>query len=265
MSKEPKRGFTGFWIPSEIINMKGLTWQQRLIWCEIKSLHDDSEGGCWASNEYIGKVFDCSGSKVANDISVLRKLGLVETVYFDGRKRVIVALLPASVKSDSLESLSQTSRNREPCIHEIVNQYTKEDTREDTFRLDDGPCSKEQGNAPKVKPVVKIKEKDGRYEEIMSQVKQIHKDVTGNEMIIPKSFYSGLHIFLQDFQGSANEYLEVWTDCLVFGANKFANFTKRACDPAFLCRNWNQVLPEVESFKKEETKNKKKPIFTASI
>lgn len=264
MTKEPKRGFTGFWIPAEIINMQGLTWQQRLIWCEIKSLHDEAEGGCWASNEYLGKVFDCSGNKIANDISVLRKLGLVETVCFDGRKRVIVALLPDLIKSDSLESLRQTSQNREPCIHEIVNQYTKRDTKGDYFRLDGDPCSEEQGNLPEASPVVKPKEKDGRYEAIMSSVKQIHKDVTGNEMIIPKSFYSGLHIFLKDFKGSADEYLEIWSECLVFGARKFANFTKRACDPAFLCRNWNQVLPEVEQFRKECTQ-KKKPIFTASI
>ena len=85
MNQENQKKFTGIFIPAAIFNMQELSWKEKIIWCEIQALAGDDV--CFATNEYFAEQFNTTPSKISNIISKLKKLGLVEQVYFDGRTR----------------------------------------------------------------------------------------------------------------------------------------------------------------------------------
>lgn len=86
------REFKGIWIPREVWLDERLNALEKIILAEIDSL-DNSEDGCWASNEYIAEFCQCSSWKVASSISKLVKLGFLKVVSFDGRRRKIKSCL----------------------------------------------------------------------------------------------------------------------------------------------------------------------------
>lgn len=82
---ENEKKFTGVFIPAHIYEMEELSWQEKILWCEIQALAGN--GVCYASNEYFAKKFHSSPVRISHIISKLKKIGLVEQVYFDGRVR----------------------------------------------------------------------------------------------------------------------------------------------------------------------------------
>lgn len=70
---ENDRGFTGFWLPSDIISAERLTWTQRLIWAEIQALQKGRLGKCLANNEHFMAVFGIGAGTVQNALTTLRK------------------------------------------------------------------------------------------------------------------------------------------------------------------------------------------------
>lgn len=93
MSEEiTKRGFTGFWLPREIVQEDSMSWQQRLLWAEIYALHNEAHGGCFASNTYLAEVLRTTEGTVSNALSKLREMGWIKDVSFDGRRRVLRAV-----------------------------------------------------------------------------------------------------------------------------------------------------------------------------
>lgn len=82
------RAFTGVWIPKEVWLCPKLSPLDKFIFGEISSLDFDSTG-CIASNEYLAKVCQCSARKVQDSVSILIKLGFIERVSFDGRRRTL--------------------------------------------------------------------------------------------------------------------------------------------------------------------------------
>lgn len=88
-----ERGFKGVWIDREIWLDKDLTPLEKFIFAEIDSL--DGVNGCTASNEYLAEFCQCSERKVKDAISKLKEKGMIQQVYFDGRKRTLKSLRQA--------------------------------------------------------------------------------------------------------------------------------------------------------------------------
>jgi hypothetical protein len=96
---EPTPRFTGIFIPVEILELPGLTLFEMLLLSWIDALFCPQHGGCYASNEYLAqKMKDAKENTVAKAITNLRSLGLIEDISFNGRKRVIRALIGKEVE-----------------------------------------------------------------------------------------------------------------------------------------------------------------------
>lgn len=91
---EMPRDFKGIWIPREIWLNDDLLPNEKILWAEIHSLFDREHGGCHATNEYLAKFLRLKPLYVSQMISKLKKRGLIQDVHFDGRKRIIRAVMP---------------------------------------------------------------------------------------------------------------------------------------------------------------------------
>ena len=80
------RDFKGVWIPKEIWLNTDLSIIEKVLLVEIDSL-DNSDRGCFASNEYLANFVQLSEGRVANIISDLKKRKFIIQVFFDGRNR----------------------------------------------------------------------------------------------------------------------------------------------------------------------------------
>ncbi len=69
----------GYWavIPAKVRYDKELRPNAKLLYAEISALAD-SRGYCWASNEYLGQLFDIAARTVRELVAVLAKKGYVE-------------------------------------------------------------------------------------------------------------------------------------------------------------------------------------------
>ena len=80
------RDFKGVWIPKEVWLDTRLNALDKVILMEIDSL-DQGEKGCYASNEHLAELCQCSKTKVSTAISKLIECGYLYIQNFDGRKR----------------------------------------------------------------------------------------------------------------------------------------------------------------------------------
>lgn len=124
---EPQRGFTGFFIPVEVLNDPGLRPTDKLLLAEIDALSKNSENACRATNEHLAHRVGLSAGGIANAISRLRRAGYIEDVRFDGRRRWIRAHL---MKAAFTKRLRQHSPNGEVSIHQTVKKDNSLDYRE---------------------------------------------------------------------------------------------------------------------------------------
>ena len=99
-----ERDFKGVWIPKEIWLDTRLNALDKIILVEINSL--DGEDGCFASNEYLAEFCQCSEAKVSKSVALLIKLGYLEVLRFDGRKRFL--------KSSLVKNTSHVKNTSEP-------------------------------------------------------------------------------------------------------------------------------------------------------
>jgi hypothetical protein len=106
--QEIKRDFRGLWIPREIWFHPHLTLLEKSLWAEIYSLYDRERKGCYASNEYLAKFFNCSDRHIRASLANLKKYNLLEDVSFNGRQRVIRALQPEQDDRSYSEIYNQT-------------------------------------------------------------------------------------------------------------------------------------------------------------
>ena len=91
-----ERDFKGIWIPKEIYFLKDISWMEKALLYEIDSL--SKMKGCFASNKYFASFFNVSEHAISVSIRKLKKLGFVEQIAFDGRKRIIKAYIQGSKK-----------------------------------------------------------------------------------------------------------------------------------------------------------------------
>ena len=111
------RDFKGVWIPKEIWLNTDLSIIEKVLLVEIDSL-DNSDRGCFASNEYLAKFVQLSEGRVANIISDLKKRKFIIQVFFDGRNRGLrisksESSFNENVKAESTKTGKQTTRKRE--------------------------------------------------------------------------------------------------------------------------------------------------------
>lgn len=83
-----ERDFKGIWIPREIYFDNKLNWIEKILLLEIDSL-DKLDGGCYASNQYLGDFIGKSKETAQRIISKLKRLKIIKETAFDGRKRVL--------------------------------------------------------------------------------------------------------------------------------------------------------------------------------
>lgn len=82
------RKFNGIFIPKEVWLDERINALDKIILMEIDSL-DSSEEGCFASNEYLGNFCQCSPTKISYSINKMIKLGYIEMIKFDGKRRYL--------------------------------------------------------------------------------------------------------------------------------------------------------------------------------
>jgi DNA-binding Lrp family transcriptional regulator len=113
---EPKRQFTGIWIPRSIVLDKNLKPLEKLLLGEISSL--EQEEGCFASNGYLAELIGVTEQTLANMMSKLRKLGYIEDIKFDGRRRYI----RTTISNAGLPNkVTQPSSDDEPRVNHMSN------------------------------------------------------------------------------------------------------------------------------------------------
>ena len=108
---EQNREFRGVWFPSEVWLDGRLTALEKIILLEIDSL--DGPEGCYASNEYLAGFCHCSKNKVVEAVGKLKELGYVESVSFDGRKRVLKTTLPKRAEAPQNREADYTKNGRQ--------------------------------------------------------------------------------------------------------------------------------------------------------
>jgi len=111
------RDFKGVWIPKEIWLNTDLSIIEKVLLVEIDSL-DNSERGCFASNEYLAKFVQLSESRVAHIISDLKKREYIVVVFTDGRNRGLKlhpqqSRFAKNSKAASLKTTKQSSQNQQ--------------------------------------------------------------------------------------------------------------------------------------------------------
>ena len=120
------RDFKGVWIPKEIWLNNDLSIIEKVLLVEIDSL-DNSERGCFASNEYLAKFVQLSESRVAHIISDLKKRKYLIVVFTDGRNRGLKLHPQQSrfAKNSNAESLKTTKQSSQKQQHNnTVNKTT---------------------------------------------------------------------------------------------------------------------------------------------
>ena len=74
-------------IPIALYSENTLTATEKLVLTEIQSL--DVNGGCSASDQFLGNIFGISAKRMQKLLLSLRKKGWIQTIDFDGRKRIL--------------------------------------------------------------------------------------------------------------------------------------------------------------------------------
>jgi hypothetical protein len=106
------RDFKGVWIPKEIWLNDKLSLIEKCLLVEIDSL-DNSDRGCFASNEYLASFVQLSEGRVANIISDLKKRGFIIQLFFDGRNRGLRTQISGSSFNENVKAgLTKTTKQR---------------------------------------------------------------------------------------------------------------------------------------------------------
>ena len=123
------RDFKGVWIPKEIWLNTDLSIIEKVLLVEIDSL-DNSDRGCFASNEYLAKFVQLSESRVAHIISDLKKREYIIVVFTDGRNRGLKLHPQQSrfAKNSKAEPLKTTKQSSQKQQHNNTVNKTSNNT-----------------------------------------------------------------------------------------------------------------------------------------
>ena len=143
-----ERDFKGVWIKKEIWLNTNLTLIEKVLIVEIDSL-DNSERGCFASNEYLAKFVNLSEGRVANIISDLKKRDFIIQLFFDGRNR--------GLRTNKLKCESSFNENVKAEFTKTVKQPTRKREHNNTENKTDNNTTDKGCEMPFTPPKTKIK------------------------------------------------------------------------------------------------------------
>jgi hypothetical protein len=194
------RDFKGVWIPKEIWLNTDLSIIEKVLLVEIDSL-DNSERGCFASNEYLSSFVQLSEGRVANIISDLKKRKFIIQVFFDGRNRGLrisksESSFNENVKPDLTKTGKQITRKREH------NNTVNKTTNNTDYILSE--------NSKEFSPVkingIEIKEKKNGKVNPFQLISELQKEETKescakeNKEHKPNPTYEAFTIFCETFE-----------------------------------------------------------------
>jgi hypothetical protein len=106
---EPKRQFTGVFIPVEILDDDRLCPTDKILLAEVDAMRGEDGEGCFASNAHLGKHVRMSAGGVAAALGRLRNYGYIYTAKFDGRRRWLKVKWPGLLSKQIESSLLKES------------------------------------------------------------------------------------------------------------------------------------------------------------
>jgi hypothetical protein len=199
------RDFKGVWIPKEVWLNENLSIVEKCLLVEIDSL-DNSERGCFASNEYLANFFKLSESRMANIISDLKKRGFINQIFFDGRQRGL-RIVKSEVwftendKADCPKTVKLPYRKREHnnTLNKTTNNTTdisfeNEFSRFEKITIDDSQSSK-------VNPfTIVAKLQSEKERKIVAPQKERKADAEPKPERKPNPTYEAFTVFCQTFE-----------------------------------------------------------------
>ena len=82
-------GFTGLWIPEEILSDRNLSALEVLLYAEIHALTKNEKGYCFATNNYIAwRLRGVTGNSISKIISHLEKKNYISVKIINSIKSV---------------------------------------------------------------------------------------------------------------------------------------------------------------------------------
>jgi len=130
-----EKKFTGWWIPAYVVELlqdKTISKSELLLLGAIHGFTDKGKG-CYASNEYLGKLIGVSASRIGYLVNHLKELGLVKQTKFDGRHRWIITRWDVPPKeisdqnneADSVKTMTLPPRKQRGRVSENNDLLTK--------------------------------------------------------------------------------------------------------------------------------------------
>lgn len=144
---QPKQRFTGYWIPVELSQLE-LTKTEQFLLAMIDSLEEPDPNYCFASNAYLAQKMELSESRISHYITRFKRMGLIEEVCFDGRRRRMRTLKSnwyARIEQKSKKELCvvasrQTTRLRVPRLRDsTIPPIYREEDKEQQQRVAKAP------------------------------------------------------------------------------------------------------------------------------
>jgi len=108
------RDFKGIWIPKEIWLVPGLSKMSVILWAEIHSLYSPKHGGCYASNDYLCEFIGVKERQLQKYLRELKDAGLLEQKAFNGRFRILLALVPPHEYEEIEEEFENSECGADP-------------------------------------------------------------------------------------------------------------------------------------------------------
>jgi len=199
------RDFKGVWIPKEVWLNENLSIVEKCLLVEIDSL-DNSERGCFASNEYLANFFKLSESRMANIISDLKKRGFINQIFFDGRQRGL-RIVKSEVwftendKADLSKTVKLPYRKRE---HNNTLNKTTNNTTNISFENEFSTFEKitiDDSQSSKVNPFTIVAKLQGEKErKIVAPQKERKAEAEPKSERKPNPTYEAFTIFCQTFE-----------------------------------------------------------------
>jgi helix-turn-helix protein len=116
------RNFTHITIPAEIWLRRDISMQAKALWAELRSLHSNEHGGCFASEEYLCEFLQLKRRRFYQILKELKNAGLMELVHFNGRQTIRRAIVPlVEYGKETPKSKKMHSRSAQKCTTDVHN------------------------------------------------------------------------------------------------------------------------------------------------
>ncbi len=152
--------------------------QEKCLWAEIHSLYDPEKAGCYASNDYLCEFIGVKERRLQEMLANLKHLGWLVQVYFDGRNRIIKAVVPPEDFKPQVRAGQRCGKvhpsDAEKCTSEVqfsaVDSYNIDISRDSNIDTPICPQPEKVAKAPGAR--VSSLPKKAKKEEVSSDAKE---------------------------------------------------------------------------------------------